>query len=50
MPGVRVCVSLGLGSSIFHHASPIKLGGKRLVFCMFYACEGGTDLSKHALA
>ena len=39
-----------LGGSVFHHASPIKLGGKRLVFCMFYACKGGTDLSKHAFA
>ena len=39
-----------LGGSIFHHASPIKLGGRRLVFCMFYACDEGTDLSKHALA
>eukprot|EP00966_Prymnesium_polylepis_P256407 5923584-Prymnesium_polylepis.1 len=39
-----------LGSSVFHHASPIKLGGKRLVFCMFYVSEDGSDLSKHALA
>ena len=38
-----------LGGSIFHHATPIQLGQKRLVFCMFYACEGGKDLSKHAL-
>ena len=38
-----------LGGSVFHHATPIKLGGKRLVFCMFYACEDGTDLSKHCL-
>ena len=37
-----------LGSSVFHHASPINAGGKRLVFCLFYAGEG--DLSKHALA
>ena len=39
-----------LGASIFHHATPIKLGGRRLVFCMFYACEQGGDLSRHALA
>ena len=39
-----------LGASVFHHASPIKLGSRRLVFCMFYASEDGTDLSKHALA
>ena len=38
-----------LGSSIFHHASPIAPGSKRLVFCMFYASKAGTDLSKHAL-
>ena len=39
-----------LGSGIFHHASPIKLGGRRLVFCMFYACDPAKELSKHALA
>jgi len=39
-----------LGGSVFHHASPIELGGRRLVFCMFYACHGGGDLSNHALA
>lgn len=38
-----------LGGSVFHHATPIKLGGRRLVFCLFYACEESTDLSKHAL-
>ena len=38
-----------LGGKIFHHASPIKLGGKRLVFCMFYQCDDGTNLSAHAL-
>ena len=37
-----------LGPSVYHHASPIQEGGKRLVFCMFYACE--TDLERHALA
>ena len=39
-----------LGSSIFHHASPIPLGSRRLVFCMFYACDAATDLSRHVLA
>ena len=39
-----------LGGSIFHHASPIKMGGRRLVFCMFYAADAGADLSQHALA
>jgi len=38
-----------LGGSVFHHASPIKMGGKRLVFCMFYAADDNTDLSRHAL-
>ena len=37
-----------LAPSIFHHASPIGEGGRRLVFCLFYAGEG--DLSQHALA
>ena len=37
-----------LGGSVFHHAKPIKQGGRRLVFCMFYAAEAGSDLSKHA--
>ena len=37
-----------LGPSVYHHASPIELGGQRLVFCMFYACEH--DLETHALA
>ena len=39
-----------LGGSVFHHAKPIKQGGRRLVFCMFYAAEAGSDLSKHAFA
>ena len=39
-----------LGGSVFHHASPINHGGRRLVFCMFYACDAGSDLSQHALA
>jgi hypothetical protein len=30
---------------VFHHASPIKMGGKRLVFCMFYSCDESIDLS-----
>ena len=37
-----------LAPSIFHHASPIGEGGRRLVFCLFYAGDG--DLSQHALA
>ena len=37
-----------LGTGVFHHAKPIKQGGRRLVFCMFYAAEAGSDLSKHA--
>jgi len=37
-----------LGTSVFHHAKPIKQGGRRLVFCMFYACDG--DLTTQALA
>ena len=39
-----------LGTGVFHHAKPIKQGGRRLVFCMFYAAEAGSDLSKHAFA
>jgi len=39
-----------LGGSVFHHATPINVGGKRLVFCMFYATADNTDLSKHAFA
>ena len=33
-----------IGPKVFHDAKPIKLGGKRLVFCMFYAAEEGRDL------
>ena len=33
-----------IGPKVFHDAKPIKLGGKRLVFCMFYAAEEGCDL------
>ena len=39
-----------LGAAVNHHASPIQLGGRRLVFCMFYACGEGTTLVRHALA
>ena len=39
-----------LGGSVFHHATPIQPGGRRLVFCMFYAAEAGTDLSVHAFS
>jgi hypothetical protein len=38
-----------MGGSVRHLASPIKLGSRRLVFCMFYACEDGVDLAKHVL-
>jgi hypothetical protein len=34
-----------LGPGVFHHASPIKMGGKRLVFCMFYSSDENIDLS-----
>ena len=39
-----------LGPSVFHKASPINAGGKRMVFCMFYACSGDTEFPRHALA
>ena len=38
-----------LGPSIFHKATPIEHGGRRLVFCMFYGCEGDTEFPRHAL-
>ena len=38
-----------MGGSVNHLATPIKQGGKRLVFCMFYACKAGTELATHAL-
>ena len=34
-----------LAPKVYHDASPIKVGGRRLVFCMFYAAEPGTDLT-----
>ena len=39
-----------MGGAVRHLASPIALGSRRLVFCMFYACEDGVNLAKHALA
>ena len=39
-----------LGPSVFHHASPINEGGRRLVFCMFYGCEGDQEFPVHAFA
>lgn len=39
-----------MGGSVRHLASPIKHGSKRLVFCMFYACDSENDLAKHALS
>jgi hypothetical protein len=38
-----------MGGSVHHLATPIKPGGRRLVFCMFYACDANNDLASHAL-
>ena len=39
-----------MGGAVHHLASPIEDGGRRLVFCMFYACDAEHDLAIHALA
>ena len=38
-----------MGGAVHHLATPIRLGGRRLVFCMFYACDAANDLGAHAL-
>ena len=38
-----------MGGAVHHLATPIALGGRRLVFCIFYACDAATDLGTHAL-
>ena len=39
-----------LGAGVYHHATPIQEGGRRLVFCLFYAAAPEKDLTRHALA
>ena len=50
MSGVKPVVDMLLTYKKWFGVEPIKLGGRRLVFCMFYACEQGGALSRHALA